>query len=190
MKARLSLLLSVTLAVGAGCGSGGSGDGGGGGDSGPLEHYLPIVSDFQGYREWPAFPLPDDGVTNVVHVAGPRTVYINKLPPAGATEFPVGTLIVKELEDGAIPDRKVFAMAKRESDGSYNANGARGWEWWELKNIDELTVEKIWSGVGPPAGEMYGGDPNASCNTCHVGNADNDYVGSPPLDLDTLTSQD
>lgn len=157
------------------------------GDEPEPEHYLPIVSDFQGYREWTSFAVDDAPGDGVVHLTGPRRVYINRLPAVGATEFPVGTLIVKELEVGAIPERKVFAMAKRERDASYNATGAEGWEWWELVNTDELHVDKVWSGVGPPAGEMYGGDPNASCNSCHASAAENDFVHSSPLALDELS---
>lgn len=172
------------LALGA-CDPGDDASGAGGAPA----HYLPIVSDFQGYRSWTAFAVDDAPGDGVVHLTGPRTVYINRLPEPGSTAFPVGTIIVKELEVGEIPERKVFAMAKRESDASYNRSGATGWEWWELANVDAETVEKVWSGVGPPAGEMYGGDPNASCNSCHLGAKDNDFVHSGPLGLAALAAE-
>jgi hypothetical protein len=179
-----SRALVIALIATAAC-DGGAGDastGGGGGEIG--DSYLPIVSDFQDFRSWPSVLLPAQPARGEVHLAAARRVYINRLPPEGATEFPVGTLIVKESEDtDVLADRKVFAMAKRVTDGSYNATGARGWEWWELENVDESTVVKVWSGVGPPAGHEYGGDANGGCNTCHVGADENDFVFPGAIDL-------
>jgi hypothetical protein len=181
--AHAAALVAALVLGGAagGCDPGEATSGSGGGDA---ESYLPIVSDFQNYRSWPSFELPAQPDRGDVHLAAKRTLYISELPPEGATEFPVGTRIVKETEDtDVLADRKVFAMAKRVSDGSYNSTGAKGWEWWELKNVDAETVTKIWSGVGPPAGEMYAGDPNAGCNSCHLTAADNDYVFPESIDL-------
>lgn len=146
--------------------------------------YLAFASSFKGFRTWESFPVDDMG-DDVVHIAGPRTEYLNQRPEAGDTTFPVKTIVVKESEDvAALADRKVFAMVKR--GGDYNSKGATGWEWFELKNIDEENVDIVWRGVGPPAGEMYGGDPNAGCNGCHVGDPDNDFVLSAGLDLEAL----
>jgi hypothetical protein len=36
--------------------------------------------------------------------------------------------------------------------------------------------------VGPPLGEVYGGDPNAGCNTCHR-DCGNDGVCAPAVSL-------
>jgi hypothetical protein len=70
-------------------------------------------------------------------------------------------------------------MAKRGC--GFNAAGARGWEWMELSETpDGVTV--VWRGLGPPAGEVYGGDP-AGCNSCHAACSDNDSVCSSPLRL-------
>lgn len=172
------------VVVGGSC----SADGGDADDSddGPVNNYLPIVTDFQDFRSWKQFDLTTEAGPDPVHTMGPRRVYINRLPPKGSTEFPIGTIIVKEIENGDIPSRWVFAMAKRVSDGSYNKQGATGWEWWEVENIDEATVKKVWSGVGPPAGEKYGGDAGGSCNTCHVSGAANDFVMSPSLQIDKI----
>src|ERR1700712_238300 len=64
---------------------------------------------------------PDDG-TFPPDVLGPRTQYINKLPPHGSTEFPVGTVIVEARENAT---KKIFAGVKR--GGDFNEAGARNW---------------------------------------------------------------
>jgi Cytochrome P460 len=144
--------------------------------------FLAFASTFQGYRQWPA-QIIDTTVDPPAstHISGPRTAFINQLPSAGATEFPIGTVIVKELESGNLSDRQVFAMVKR--GGGYNSEGATGWEWFELKNIDEDNVDIVWRGVGPPAGEKYGGDPNGGCNGCHAAAKANDFVHDQVVDL-------
>lgn len=144
----------------------------------PEESFIAFEADFTGYRTWEPFPL--DGTAQApAHLAGHRVVYLKKRPPAGATGWPVGTIIVKEFTQAALVDRQVFAMVKR--GGSYNLTGATGWEWWELKNSDEQTAKKTWRGVGPPSGENYGGDPTGGCNVCHSGAKANDFVQSIQL---------
>lgn len=140
--------------------------------------YLAFATSFKNYKSWEKFPVTV-GDANDVHVMGPRTEYLNKRPPKGATEFPVGTILVKELEDGPELDRKVFAMVKR--GGDYNATGARGWEWFELKNEAGGNVTIVWRGLGPPAGEKYGGDPTGGCNSCHGTAKAQDFVNSSGL---------
>jgi hypothetical protein len=181
MLRRLVSLSFLAMCVGAGASCAAESDTPD--DDGPVSNYLPIVTDFQNFRSWQSFDLTTEPGPDPVHTMGPRRLYINKMPEPGATEFPIGTIIVKEIENGEIPTRWVFAMAKRVSDKSYNAKGATGWEWWEIENIDAEKVKKVWSGVGPPAGEKYGGDAGGSCNTCHVSGAGNDFVLSPALRL-------
>jgi len=143
--------------------------------------FLAFDSNFGGFRRWPSFPVPGTSEVDSVHVMGPRVEYVNYTPPHGSTAFPVGTIIVKETAVGALPDRTVFAMVKR--GGDTNTSGAKDWEWFDLKNVDDTCVTIIWRGVGPPAGETYGGDPNASCNSCHLNSKANDFVQSAALQL-------
>ena len=143
--------------------------------------FLAVDSSFTDFRTWEAFPMAP-GSNGTIHTAGARTEYLNRAPPPGSTSFPVGTIIVKESDDGPIADRQVFARVKR--GGGYNAAGAAGWEWFELKNVDEERVTRVWRGVGPPVGEKYGGDPNGGCNGCHGAAKDNDFVLSPQLQLE------
>lgn len=187
---RLRLLACLCLSYAA-CGDGGkpspSDDATTGADT--TGTYLPKPSDFAGFHEWDSFP--NDAVAGAPkHDAtlGPMTVYINKLPEPGSSEFPVGTLIVKETQEDDVTARRVFARAKR--GGKYNASGAVGWEWFELKNNANGTVFQRWRGLGPPPpGEEdsctggYGGDSKGGCNACHMPVRDNDFVWTTGLQL-------
>lgn len=179
------LFLVVTLACTAACGDdGGGSDGDDGASVDQTGSFLAFDADFAGWRGWEAFHLPDAPSDGVVHLAGPRTEYLNARPPKGSHEFPVGTIIVKELETGAMQDRKVFAMVKR--GGGYDAAAAPGWEWFELSNNPDGSFKRIvWRGLGPPAGEQYGGDPSG-CSGCHSASKDNDYVSPTALRLSDL----
>jgi len=174
-RARRLAACAIAAAALAACG------GGGGNESDAPESFLAFSSTFVPFRGWTSFHSdgpPDDG-TVTADVLGPRTQYINKLPPHGATEFPVGTVIVEARESG---EMKIFAAVKRGA--GFNGGGAAGWEWFELQ---DNPVVIVWRGVGPPLGDTYGGDPNGGCNACHAkcGSA-NDYVCSPKLSLATF----
>jgi hypothetical protein len=131
---------------------------------------------FAPFRTWMSYmdTLADDG-SLPTGVAGPRTQYINMLPPTGSTQFPIGTIIVEVREDG-----KIFASVKR--GGDFNPAGSLNWEYFELS---ENPVTITWRGLGPPLGDTYGGDPNG-CNNCHVMCASNDYICSPKLQLSSF----
>jgi hypothetical protein len=76
----------------------------------------------------------------------------------------------------------LFAMVKRGC--GFNAGGAFGWEFMELTE-HAGGADVLWRGVGPPAGETYGGDPNG-CNSCHAGCSGNDSVCSSKLRLSSF----
>lgn len=175
---RARMACSATLAFIAGCGDAAT-------STEPSSStYLAFAPSFAGFRTWESFDDPSDPVATSPHLKGPRKEYLNKRPPHGSTEFPVGTILVKEIGDGDVASRAVFAMVKR--GGGYNAQGAVSWEWFELVNDDDETVTVRWRGVGPPLGEMYGGDPNAGCNSCHVGARANDFVQSKAVQLGAM----
>lgn len=156
-------------------------DGGAAADGGEPLIFVAFGRDFENFRTWEKFVLPEDPDGTVVHLAGKRTEYLNKRPPAGAKAFPIGTIIVKEM-DGDLETRQIFAMVKR--GGGFNPSGAKEWEWFELTNkADGVGVNILWRGVGPPDGERYGGAPAGACNVCHGGSKSNDYVTSAPLHL-------
>jgi hypothetical protein len=148
----------------------------------PSECSLAFNTTFDTFRSWKAYPYVVTDVNDgPVHVTGPRTEYINKVPPHGSTAYPVSTIIAKEVgaSDPDPANHHIFAMVKRGCD--FDVAGAKGWEWMEIKE-DPGGNSIIWRGVGPPAGEQYGGDPN-TCNTCHVACSDNDAVCSTQIRL-------
>jgi hypothetical protein len=183
--------LVVLIAVSGGCQAGGPSS------ATDSQYFVAFAPDFYGFHGWPsasAVPAPtlppppaqvgdagsgDAGADGGIH-SGPLTVYWNHPPAAGSASFPLGTIIVKESDSGDLTTRQIFAMVKR--GGNFNPTGAVGWEWFELKNIDQDHDQIIWRGVGPPAGERYGGDP-ATCNDCHRQAAANDCVWSSALQL-------
>jgi hypothetical protein len=174
---RVFVALAVVLAAGAAS----CGDDGDEASDPPPATFLAFASTFSSFRGWTSFhsdgPAPG---TQPVDVLGPRTQYINRLPPAGATSYPVGTVIVEARESGKRP---IFAMVKR--GGGYNAGGAIDWEWFELTETPASGAVTIaWRGLGPPtATDSYGGDPLGGCNPCHAAFRETDYVGSAQLKL-------
>jgi hypothetical protein len=144
----------------------------GGGDGAPDDGATPTVfvafaSSFRGFRQWESFDVTKDALPGTIHPDAHLIEYLNALPPSGSTTFPVGTIIVKEPStDGAPSTAPFFAMVKH--GGGYNP-GLPDWEWLELQSVagSATDVQILWRGAGPPLGEVYGGDPNAGCNTCH-----------------------
>lgn len=167
------LLAAVALTL-AGCGESPGTDGG-------TDCDVAFNSAFADFRTWTSYvhdgPAPDDGG---VHVAGHRTEYLNQKPPHGSTTFPVGTIVVKEVGDVDAGTHHLFSMVKRGCD--FNANGAKDWEWIEITEAGGAAPHIIWRGVGPPSGEIYGGNPT-SCNGCHQGCSANDSVCSSMIVL-------
>jgi hypothetical protein len=145
--------------------------------------FVAFASSFDGYHDWTSMPaIAPPNAPMGLHTTGPMTVYINRVPPPSSTQFPLGTIIVKETQEADPAQRTVFAMVKR--GGGYDAMGAVGWEWFELAN-EESDARIVWRGVGPPAGEKYGGDPNG-CNGCHGGARPNDFVWTSGLSLSSF----
>ncbi|MGZ3423394.1 MAG: hypothetical protein ACXWUG_26300 [Polyangiales bacterium] len=151
--------------------------------------FLAFERDFQGFRVWEKFSFAETSDAFPAHLGGPRDVYLNKRPPKGSKEFPVGTIIVKEVIDGGpFTDRIIFARVKRGS--AFNPDG-NGWEWFQLKNRADSSTAIVWRGLGPPDGDPEAGLPgylgNADgCTPCHKGAANNDLVLAPPLQLSSL----
>ena len=178
----LVLVAAFSLGCGAGASAGPEATGSGGeSGSGGAGVFIAFASDFQGYDGWRRLDLgvvpPTDN-----ELPGPRALYVNRAPEHGASEFPVGTMIVKAIETGAPSEWQMFAMVKR--GGGFNYVGARGWEWFELTQTDDRRVAVQWRGVAPPSGMGYGaGTQGGVCNTCHAGSAANDYVIGDDLSL-------
>jgi hypothetical protein len=152
------------------------------------DEFVAMASDFEDFERWPRFELdpPDPRLGE-----GARSVYVNALPPRGSTAFPQCTMIVKVGESSPDPTTWLMVgMAKR--GGGYNADGAVGWEWFDLDLSEDGVPLVDWRGPVPPEGRGYecalgeddaGAEGVGDCNTCHAGARDNDFVLSPPLDL-------
>lgn len=143
-------------------------------DAGVPQVFIALSRDFEGYGSWKRFDLVATDSKDP-HMAGARTVFINKLPPPGATEFPIGTIILKRIEG-----LETYAMVKR--GGDFNPNGAKNWEWFGFENLEGGALKQEWRGTN---GDNYGGpnETRRSCNTCHVAAVGNDFVQSPALKL-------
>lgn len=147
--------------------------------AGEPRYFVAFERDFAGFHSWTNHALKETGEPIAAHLAGPRRVYINKVPPPGSADFPIGTIIVKEVESGEPATRTVLARVKR--DRVFNAKGAVGWEWFELVNQPGDTVRIEWRGVDPPVGLCSYGD-GSGCNPCHSVQ-DNDGVLTSALSL-------
>lgn len=150
--------------------------------------FVAMQEDFASFERWHRFEVdpPDPRLGT-----GARTVYASALPEDGGG-FPLCARLVKVGENGPDPSGWLMVgMAKR--GGGYNADGAVGWEWFDL----DLSADGVplidWRGPVPPEGRGYacalgedelGVEGLGDCNFCHAGAADRDYVLTPALSAD------
>jgi hypothetical protein len=178
---RISMLrvyaLALAIAATAGCG----------GSQGDV--FIALQSDFAEYAGWPSYALGDAALAG--HPPGQRVAYLSQKAPPGATHYPVGTLIVKEVRAAAAPadptQWDLFAMVKR--GGGYDEVGARDWEFFILERNAAGTPVIISRGIAPSdngdGGAVYGGAAasGVTCNACHgaLGTEQTDHILSPLL---------
>lgn len=156
----------------------------------PPTEFIAVERDFADFEaSWTRFDR-GPGFTLVPHPEGHSFVYLDELPPAGSTSFPLGTRIVRVTETPEPPETwEVHAMVKR--GGGFNADGASGWEFFELvlePQPDGSRVPRVkWRGTGPPDGDGYtppdGGTEVLGCNHCHGAFTPNDSIIGEELDL-------
>jgi hypothetical protein len=188
MKLRTGLagvVLAGVAAVVAACSSStvASDAGTSGGDA--CDEFDPFnISVFNSFCQWnSAVATNDEDASDGVHGAGPLRVYWNMSPPDGSTEFPIGTIIVKESQETDPTQRTAFAMTRRGCGFNSADDGASGWEWWSLADNGDCTMTLLWRGQVAPATESYGGTPVGNCNACHAMVVDNNYVWDSALQL-------
>jgi len=138
--------------------------------------FIAFAGDFDGFHDWERLFIPAAELDDPIH-GGNRSIYINRRPPKGSAQYPVGTIIVKQMES---PTGHTFAMVKR--GGGFNPEGATGWEWFRIVDTNGV-VSIAWRGMGPPDGETYGGDAGGVCNGCHFAGKANDWVQYSGLKL-------
>ena len=168
------LALGVLLACGCGARDPSAVDAGPAAIDAGAETFVALNADIADYRSWRAMELPD-GETG----QGTRYIYANRLPPAGSTRFPVGTILVKEstVFSQASAVLQVDAMVKRGGGFNGGDGGARGWEWMGLTPSD-AGASIAWRGSVPPASAGYG-PLLGQCNACHLEAEANDDVQIP-----------
>lgn len=166
-RRRLAPLL-VALAL-PGCGvmagpvDGGAVVDGGTEPDGGLLAFIAFARDFEGFEAWQHVEVTDDAAGT-----GRRTMYRSNGTPAGSS-YPVGTRIVKVMEDPDVPGRiTIHAMAKRGNGFNGAEGGALGWEWFELLRTTSGGLSIDWRGIAPPPdGGGYGKAFGGQCNACH-----------------------
>jgi len=146
-------------------------------DAGPS--FIAADGDFEGFTAWESFDGGTEPADSLPGIAQ-RTLYLNHRPPHGATEYPLGTIIVKTT-DG----QQTFAMAKR--GGGFNSDGALNWEWFELATATTGSVEIVWRGPAAPASVPYGRPGSVTCNQCHFDDAFyKDFVAGTAVELSSF----
>lgn len=142
--------------------------------------------DFEGFQSWERILIENPTVPVQAH-EGPAYVYVNRRPPAGATRFPRGTLLVKTIESGTDPRGwSVHAMARRGE--PFNPLGSVGWEFFGLQLHEDGRPVILWRNDGSGDGHDYGGllpgeDTERTCNDCHSTAWQDDSVLTPALSL-------
>jgi len=140
--------------------------------------FVATEDDFAGFSEWPTWELPDTGLRSG-HRPGVGHLHVRRTDPVPFAEpLPVGTILVKTVEDGEPADWEIHAMVKR--GGDYNVEGSHGWEWLDLRIGPDGAPRVFWRGPGTPANPgTYGPDTTGrplGCNDCHAAVPNNDYV--------------
>ena len=140
--------------------------------------FIAQTRDFAPYQEWMVFKR--DVTTEHGGLVGTTTKYVNELPDTTTHEFPIGAILVKTVKAQGSDALTIHAMAKRGS--GYNADGARGWEYFELQLNGKGVPIIAWRGEQPPSGEQYQALLGASktdqpategkCNDCHAAGKD------------------
>jgi hypothetical protein len=151
--------------------------------------FLAFAPDFEDFRRWERIPV-EGAMLPVGAAPGPTAIYVNRRAPPGARRWPVGTILVKSIENGPPSQWVVHAMVKRGV--PFNRDGAIGWEFFELAFDDDASPPRIvWRGAGPPSGHGYaamgrdaGPDPvPLVCNDCHAAAWQDDGALTPALAL-------
>lgn len=153
------------------------------------ETYVAFARDFEDFRSWERIPI-EGAMIPVGATPGPTAIYVNRRPPEGARRWPVGTMLVKTIENGEPSDWAIHAMVKRGV--PYNRDGTIGWEFFELRvGRASDAIQIVWRGRGPPSGHGYaarGRDAGVGavplvCNDCHAAAWQDDGALTPALAL-------
>lgn len=141
--------------------------------------FIAQTRDFADYKDWMVFEREVKGDHG--GIVGKTTIYVNDMPDEQAHSFPVGTILFKRMDVAGYDTPTIHAMAKRGS--SFNAEGALGWEYFELLLNSSERPYILWRGEEPPSGEQYQAllgaenierpmETDGTCNSCHADGED------------------
>ena len=140
--------------------------------------FIAQTRDFAPYQEWMEFK--HDVATEHGGLVGSMTTYVSEMPDTTTHEFAIGSMLVKSVKTPNSDALTIHAMSKRGS--GFNAEGARGWEYFELQLNNKGVPYILWRGEQPPSGEQYQALLGASktdqpttegkCNDCHAAGKD------------------
>jgi len=151
--------------------------------------HVAFARDFEDFRSWERIPV-EGAMLPIGAAPGPTAIYVSTRPPPGTRRWPVGTILVKSIENGEPSGWVIHAMVKRGV--PFNRDGAIGWEFFELAFAPGADAPHVvWRGTGPPSGHGYaaqgrdaGPDPvPLVCNDCHSAAWQNDGALTPALAL-------
>jgi hypothetical protein len=141
--------------------------------------FIAQARDFATFADWMVFKR--DTKTDHGGILGTTTIYLNSKPDAETHTFPIGTILFKRMDVTGFDQPTIHAMAKRGS--GFNAEGALGWEYFELLLDAKNRPAILWRGDKPPSDEQYQALLGASsierpkgtdgaCNSCHADGQD------------------
>lgn len=167
--------------------------GGGAAKSPPVQQFIIQDSDIADFTSWYSQPFVADPSADIVYPPGSRVGFINHVAAPGTTSYPVGTIIIKAIENSKDPTTwEMFGMSKR--GGDYNAAGAVGWDFF-LPRYQDGVPHIYSSGLTPTVdgnpdmgalneGSYFAGGQIA-CDVCHGRKdyAPYDYIIDHPFEL-------
>jgi hypothetical protein len=136
--------------------------------------FIAQTRDFAPYTDWMSFKR--ESKSEHGGLLGTTTIYVNNPPDPETQTFPVGTILFKRMDVVGFDQPTIHAMTKR--GGGFNAQGALGWEYFELLLDSKSRPIVLWRGEEPPSDEQYQALLGASdierpvgtdgtCNSCH-----------------------
>ncbi len=143
-------------------------------DNGDAGMFMAEDSDFAGWQGWFGGILPNDVLDGNVYPPGTRWGYVNHRVPPGTTAYPPGTVLIKLIESPKDDPTLWHAFGFSKRGGDYNAAGAVGWEFLELR-LDAAGTPHITDRGLAPANDGFDmdtlsytpGGAAGSCNICH-----------------------
>jgi len=146
--------------------------------------FVAQAGDFQPFRSWRSVALGSQ--PNSADPPGRRVAFVSAAPDAAAHRYPIGSMIVKAIENTSDPHGwDLFAMAKR--GGDFDPSGTHDWEFFllRLEADDAIAILSRGTVLDDPtdAGAAYGSVGAIFCSACHgaLGTDATDHVLSPEL---------